>query len=55
MRYDNDDREIVEHQINKLELINDPYPYERFETYHFSNPERNYYNFIRSTKVIKKW
>ena len=39
MNYDNDQCEIVEHQIDKLELFHDPYPYERFETDQLPNLE----------------
>ena len=40
MNYDNDQCEIVEHQIDKPELFHDPYLYERFETDQLPNIEK---------------
>ena len=40
MNYDNYQCEIVEHQIEKPELLHDPYPYERFEIDQLSNLEK---------------
>ena len=47
MNYDNDQCEIVEHQIDKPELFHDPYPYERFETYQLPNLEKESLKFYK--------
>ena len=47
MNYDNDQCEIVEHQIDKPELFHDPYPYERFETDQLPNLERESLKFYK--------
>ena len=47
MNYDNDQCEIVEHQIDKPELFHDPYPYERFESYQLQNLEKESLKFYK--------
>ena len=47
MNYDNDQCEIVEHQIDKPELFHDPYPYERFETDQLQNLEKESLKFYK--------
>ena len=47
MNYDNDQYEIVEHQIDKQELFHDPYPYERFETDQLPNLEKESLKFYK--------
>ena len=47
MNYDNDQCEIVEHQIDKPELFHDPYPYERFETDQLPNLEKESLKFYK--------
>ena len=48
MNYDNDQCEIVEHQINKPELFHDSYPYERFETDQLPNLEKESLKFYKN-------
>ena len=47
MNYDNDQSEIVEHQIDKPELFHDPYPYERFEKDQLPNLEKESLKFYK--------
>ena len=54
MNYDNDQCEIVEHQIDKPELFYDPYPYERFETDQLPNLERESLSSIKSNSSLQK-
>ena len=47
MNYDNEQCEIVEHQIDKPELFHDPYPYEEFERYQLPNLEKESLKFYK--------
>ena len=45
--YDNEQCEIVEHQIDKPELFHDPYPFEEFERYQLPKLEKESLKFYR--------
>ena len=47
MNYDNEQCEIVEHQIDKPELFHDPCPYEEFERYQLPNLEKESLKFYK--------
>ena len=47
MNYDNEQCEIIEHQIDKPELFHDPYPYEEFERYQLPNLEKESLKFYK--------
>ena len=47
INYDNEQCEIVEHQIDKPELFHDPYPYEEFERYQLPNLEKESLKFYK--------
>ena len=47
MNYNNDQCEIIEHQINKPELFHGPYPYEIFETNQLPNLEKESLKFYK--------
>ena len=47
MDYDNEQCEIVEHQIDNPELFHDPYPYDEFERYQLPNLEKESLKFYK--------
>ena len=54
MNYDNDQCEIVEHQIDKLKLFYNPYLYKRFETDQLPNLEKESLKFYKDHSSLQK-